>query len=187
MRTFVAIYPSPEAVEHLDAFLDVRRESGPFRWTHAAQWHLTLAFFNDVPPRSFDALIERLQATVQKRSPQRAAIVGGGAFPHAGWAKILWAGIEVDDSAELELLAKGCRTAGATTGAPPSGERFRPHLTIARIGRPIEATKWVRLLEGYRGPEWTIDEIALVESHLGEGPNKRPRHEIVETLPLGPG
>ena len=46
----------------------------------------------------------------------------------------------------------------------------------------IEATKWVRVLDAYRGPSWSIEEIALVESHLGEGPNRRPRHEVVATF-----
>ena len=36
-RTFVAIYPPAEAVEHLDEFLDVRREAGAFRWTDAGR------------------------------------------------------------------------------------------------------------------------------------------------------
>lgn len=184
MRTFVAIYPAPEAIEHLDAFLDARRQAGAFRWASPEQWHLTLAFFEDVPDRSFDALVDGLDAAVRKRSPQRATIAGGGAFPHVGGAKVLWAGVDVDDAAELSKLAKGCRAAGATVGVPPAGERFRPHLTLARISPPIEATKWVRLLDAYRGPDWTIDEVALVESHLGEGPNRRPRHEVVATFPL---
>jgi 2'-5' RNA ligase len=183
-RTFVAIYPPAEAVEHLDAFLDVRRESGSFRWTEPFQWHLTLAFFGDVPDWSFDALVEGLETAVGKRSSLTAAIAGGGAFPHVGRAKVLWVGVDVNDAAELEKLAKGCRAAGATVGAPPAGERFRPHLTLARINPPIEATKWVRLLDAYRGPSWRIDEIALVESHLGEGPKRRPRHEVVATFPF---
>jgi len=182
---FVAAYPPPEALADFDDFLVPRREHGDFRWTPIGQFHLTMAFFDDVPDRSLDAMVEALQAAAQKRRPLEAAIAGGGAFPHAGWAKVLWAGVEVDDPAELEKMANGCRTAGATTGAPPSGERFRPHLTVARIGRPIEATKWVRLLDGYRGPAGTIDKIALVESHLGESPGRRPRHEIVETFALG--
>jgi len=183
-RTFVAIYPSPEAIEHLDEFLDVRREAGSFRWTEPFQWHLTLAFFDNVPDRSFDALVEGLEAAVGKRSAMTAEIAGGGAFPHVGRAKVLWAGVDADDAAELEKLAKGCRAAGATAGAPPAGERFRPHLTLARINPPIEATKWVRLLDAYRGPSWPIEEIALVESHLGEGPKRRPRHEVVATFPF---
>ena len=56
------------------------------------------------------------------------------------------------------------------------GKRFRPHLTVARCGRPTEVTAWVRLLDGYRGPAWQADRLTLVASHLGEGPRRRPRY-----------
>jgi len=179
-RMFVAAYPSPAAREHLEVFLEARREAGAFRWVVPEQWHLTFAFFADVPDRSLDVLVDGLERTTAKRSAIELAIAGGGAFPHVGRAKVLWAGLAVDDVAGLDRLAKGCRAAGARAGAPASGERFRPHLTLARITPPIEATKWVRLLDAYRGPEWPLDEIALVASYLGEGPRKRPRHEVVE-------
>ena len=70
------------------------------------------------------------------------------------------------------------------------GKRFRPHLTLARLGHPDNVTSWVRLLEAYSGPAWLVEEIALVASHLGEGPRRRPRHEVVGTYQLadrGPG
>ncbi len=183
-RMFVAAYPPPAAREHLEAFLVARQEAGAFRWTVPDQWHLTFAFFGEVPDRSLDLLVGGLEAAVKKRSAMHLSITGGGAFPHVGRAKVLWAGLDADDGEELNRLAKGCRTAGARAGAPPSGERFRPHLTLARINPPIEATKWVRLLDDYRGPDWLLDEIALVASHLGEGPRKRPRHEVLETFSL---
>src|SRR5512132_4030629 len=99
-RMFVAAYPSPEAVEHLDAFLEARREAGDFRWAPPEHWHLTLAFLNDVPDRSFDALVDGLEVAVGKRSALTAEIAGGGAFPHVGRAKVLWAGVNLDDAAE---------------------------------------------------------------------------------------
>jgi 2'-5' RNA ligase len=43
------------------------------------------------------------------------------------------------------------------------------------------------VLEAYRGPTWTATEVTLVESHLGEGPRRRPRYEVVGTFPLGRG
>lgn len=181
---FVAAYPPEFAVEDLEEFLDVRREHGRFRWTRPFQWHLTLAFLEQVPDRSLDDLIARLERAAAKRHAMSATIAGGGAFPHVGRAKVLWAGVETDAD-ELDKLATACRTAAARSGAPPSGERFSPHLTLARIGPPIEATNWVRLLDAYRGPTWELSEIALMASYLGEGPRKLPRHETVATLPLG--
>ena len=43
-------------------------------------------------------------------------------------------------------------------------------------------SSWVRLLDGYAGPPWTVEEFALIASHLGEGPRKRPRYELVESF-----
>ena len=48
-------------------------------------------------------------------------------------------------------------------------------------------SSWVRLLDGYAGPTWTVDELTLIESHLGEGPRKRPRYVVLETFPLDAG
>jgi 2'-5' RNA ligase len=60
-------------------------------------------------------------------------------------------------------------------------------VTVARLGHPQEVTSWVRLLDSYRGPTWTVDRIALVASYLGQGPRGRPRYEVVEEFLCGKG
>ncbi|HET8559234.1 MAG TPA: RNA 2',3'-cyclic phosphodiesterase [Marmoricola sp.] len=183
---FVAVRPPEAAVEDLDSFLEPRRPEGQFRWVLPEQWHLTLAFLEDVPDRALDELVERLERAARKRTALETAIAGGGAFPNVGRAKVLWAGLDLAerDREELRRLATGCRAAAAKSGIDLDGQRFRAHLTLARTGRPIEATRWVRLLDGYHGPGWQVAEIALVASYLGEGPRNRPRHETVRTFPL---
>ena len=181
----MAAVPPVAALEDLEEFLAVRREAGGFRWTVPEQWHLTLAFLSDVPDRSLDDLVERLARAARKRRPMRATIAGGGAFPNVGRARVLWAGLELDDPEELRRLSVGCRAAASKAGIEVAGERFKPHVTLARMGRPVEATSWVRVLDAYRGPAWDLDEITLIASHLGEGPRKRPRYEVVEVFPLG--
>ena len=187
---FVAAVPPLPVLEDLEEFLSVRRESAAFRWTVPDQWHLTLAFLADVPERALDDLVERLGRAARKRHPVRATIAGGGAFPNVRRAKVLWAGVEVDAVGfdareELRRLATGCRAAASKAGIEVAGERFKPHVTLARMGRPVEATNWVRLLDGYRGPSYDLDEVSLIASHLGEGPRKRPRYELLETFALG--
>jgi len=191
MRMFVAAVPPVAALEDLEEFLSVRREAAPFRWTVPDQWHITLAFLADVPDRAYDDLVERLTRAARKRQPMRATIAGGGAFPNVGRAKVLWCGVELDTAGldggeELRRLATGCRAAASKAGIEVAGERFKPHITIARTGHPVEATSWVRLLDTYRGPAYDVDEISLIASHLGEGPRKRPRYEVLETFPLHP-
>ena len=184
MRMFVAVIPPEEVVEDLDEFLSVRREAEGLRWTLPEHWHLTLAFLEHVPDRAYDDLVERLRRAAHKRSPQSAAVVGGGAFPHPDRAKVIWAGVELEDPVGLDQLATGCRAAASKAGVAVPGERFRPHLTLARTGHPTSATRWLRVLDAYRGPPFAITETALVRSHLGEGPNRRPRYEVLETFPL---
>ncbi len=151
---FVALVPPEEAVEHLDEFLEVRREAAPFRWTLAEQLHVTLAFLAKVPDRRFDDLVERLERAARRRTPVTTRFAGGGAFPDPSRARVLWGGLGLDDAGRTEVsrMATGARAAASKAGIDVTGQRFRPHVTLARLGRPTEVSSWVRLLDGYEGP-----------------------------------
>lgn len=187
MRMFVALTPPDAAVEHLDEFLAVRREAAPFRWSLPEQLHVTLAFLAEVPERRLDDLVERLGRAAKRRTPVPTRITGGGAFPDAARARVLWAGLDVDDAGRTELarMATGARAAASRAGIAVDGQRFRAHLTVARLGRPTEVSRWVRLLDGYAGPDWVADRLDLVASYLGEGPRGRPRYEVMESFDVG--
>jgi RNA 2',3'-cyclic 3'-phosphodiesterase len=184
---FVALLPPDEVVEHLAEFMGPRQEAEPgFRWTVPEQWHLTLTFMAKVPDRRFDDLLDRLTRAAARRTPFDLALAGGGAFPNPARAKVLFTGVDAGGHAEeLRRLATGAHAAAAKAGADVDGGRFQAHVTLARINRPVEATKWLRVLDAYRGPSWQASEITLIASHLGEGPRRRPRYEVVETFPLG--
>jgi len=186
LRMFVALQPPEDAIEHLDEFLDVRREAADFRWATTEQMHVTLAFLAAVPDRRVEDLVERLAHAAARRTAFDTRIRGGGAFPGPVDARVLWTGLELDERSGIELdrLATGARAAATTSGIEVGGGRFRPHVTVARLRRPSEVTRWVRLLEGYAGPEWRVDRVELVESFLGQGPRGRPRYETVDTFPL---
>ncbi|HEU5037936.1 MAG TPA: RNA 2',3'-cyclic phosphodiesterase [Nocardioides sp.] len=186
MRLFVALVPPDEVVEHLDSFLDVRRGAAAYRWATSEQFHVTLAFLAEVEERRLDDLGERLERAAAKRTAFEAAIAGGGAFPNAARARVLWAGLDLDEHGrtEIDRLATGCRAAAGRAGIAVDGQRFRPHVTVARLGRPAEVSSWVRLLDTYAGPRWLADRVTLVASHLGEGPRGRPRYVNVEEFTL---
>lgn len=198
---FVAVIPPEQVVGDLEEFLAPRRDahrtedraargSGrdrrepPLRWTLPEQWHLTLAFAADVPDRAYDDLVARLQRAARKRAPMAARVAGGGAFPNPARARVIYGSVETDGIG-MSRVATGARAAMAKAGAEVEGGKFHPHLTLARVSRPIEATRWIRVLEAYRGPQWQVEEISLVASYLGEGPRNRPRHEVVDTFALG--
>lgn len=187
VRMFAAVVPPPQAVDHLDAFLEVRRDAAPFRWASSDQLHVTLAFLAEVEERRLDDLIERLARAAAKRTALETRIAGGGAFPHVTRARVLWAGLGLDDDGrtELDRLATGCRAAAGRAGIAVDGQRFKPHVTVARMRFPAEISDWVRLLDGYAGPAWPVDRVTLIASYLGEGPRGRPRYEVVDEFELG--
>lgn len=190
MRCFVAVVPPVEVVEQIDAFWEPRREAADWRWTSPDQLHLTLAFLPRVAEYQLDELTERLSVAVARRGPLQVQISGGGAFPSVDRAKVLWAGVSatMDDGAdELARLAIGARNAAAASGVEVDGARFRPHLTLARIGHPEEVTRWLRVADTFTSAPFDVEEIALIASHLGEGARRRPRYERLADLPLGGG
>ncbi|HRL12297.1 MAG TPA: RNA 2',3'-cyclic phosphodiesterase, partial [Aggregatilineales bacterium] len=94
MRLFAALTPPAEALEHLDEFLEPRRAAGELRWVQADQVHVTLAFYESVPERKLDDLVERLARAAARRTAFETALTGGGAFPDVARAKVLWAGLD---------------------------------------------------------------------------------------------
>ncbi len=184
---FVALVPPGEVVDDLEEFLEPRRPAASFRWATPEQFHVTLAFLAEVEDRHLDELVERLGRAAARRTAFETRVAGGGAFPHAGGARVVWAGLDLDERGrtELDRMATGARAAASRTGIAVEGKRFRPHVTVARLGRPEEVSSWVRLLDAYAGPPWTADRFTLVASHLGEGPRGRPRYEVVEEFRLG--
>ena len=191
MRMFVAIEPSPDAVEHLDDFLAVRRESGPeVRWTSPSRWHLTLAFMGAAPERVVEDVVEGVGAVADRSAPVALAVTGGGCFPDVTRAKVLFAGVGGVDGvpgavAELGRLAPGVRSACAVAGAAPEGGAFVPHLTLGRFSWAHDATRWLRVFSTYAGPGWVASDVTVVASHLPRERGHGPRHEVLARLPLG--
>lgn len=187
LRLFAAVVPPPAAVEHLDAFLAPRRAAADFRWTATDHLHVTCAFMPAAAEWRLEEYVDRLAEGLAALPVPVLRVAGPVAFPNAGAAKVLAAGVVAESEgggAVLERIAGKARSAAVRSGIEVEGARFRPHVTIARM-RPTEVSNWVRLLETYVGPEWPAAEVAVVSSHLGEGPRRTPRYETLATVPVG--
>lgn len=187
----MAVLPPVDVVEELDEFLEPRRVavagSLPLRWTLPEQWHLTLAFLAEVPDRALDDLEVRLERAARRRTPFTLSLAGAGAFPHVAGAKVLYAAVtgEPEAAEELRRLAVGCRAAATKAGIAVDGARFTPHVTLARSRRPVSALRLAAALDTYASRSFPVEEIALVQSHLGEGPRGRPRYAVRASFSLG--
>jgi 2'-5' RNA ligase len=162
VRTFVAVRPPADAVDHLRAVL-------PTWPSPPERWHVTLAFLSEVddPAR----LVPRLAEVCIGRPPLELRLAGSGAFGRGG---PVWVGVEGDRAGLHSLagaVARACRDAGIDVERRP----YRPHVTVGRRGRPDPAR-----LAAYAGPSWTASEVELVASRLGPP----VEHQVLERVPL---
>lgn len=187
-RVFAAIVPPEDAVEHLDHFLDPRRDADDgLRWTRAEQLHVTLAFMESVEDHLVDAYVDRLADGLSGTPIPDLRLAGPVAFPDVASARALALGVQpVSEAADvvLERMAGRARNAAVVSGIEVDGGRFRPHLTVARLRQKADVTRWFHVLETYDGPAWPVYEVAVIASHLGEGPNRTPRYEVLAEIPL---
>jgi RNA 2',3'-cyclic 3'-phosphodiesterase len=186
MRLFVAIAPPAAVLDELDALAGpLRTGRQDLRWTSREAWHVTLAFLGQVDEAAAARLPPRLERAAHRHDAFRLAFSGGGAFPSATRANVLWSGLSGDRGA-LARLAESVAAGASRAGAPPpdKGRRFRPHLTLARCRTPADVTELVAALAGHEGPPWTADRIHLVRSRLGA--TEHPRYATLGSWTLCP-
>jgi RNA 2',3'-cyclic 3'-phosphodiesterase len=153
VRLFVGIYPPEDVCRHLWHRL-TDGGSRHVRLTPIERWHITLAFLGEVEPGRLPDVERALDEVAVPRGLE-LRLRGGGRFGR-GRSAALWAGVD----GELGELHRDVRD---RLGVAAS--EFTPHLTVAYRDDPV-----VRLaLDGYGGPSWRLNEIALVRSVPGEG------------------
>ena len=177
----MAVDPSAAACEHLAAAVSgLRGAPGEPRWTAPERWHLTLLFLGAVPDRQVPDLVAALGPEVSAGPPGRLRLAGAGRFGSAGRPQVAWIGLDGDVAALGDLATRLARAARRLR-LEVEDRPFRPHLTIGRWrpGHPADGTLLDRLA-GYRGPEWPVGEVRLLESRLGP----TPTHEVLATWPV---
>ena len=179
MRLFVSVDLPADVREHLRSRTGPLRDAMPgWRWAPTEHWHLTLAFLGEVAEERVNELTRRMGLAARRHEPFDLRLGGMGAFSNARRAKVLWAGVEGDRDALKALADSVC--AGARRAKIDLEERrYRPHVTLGRRRAPVDIRD--SLGPGYQSPPWRVEEVVLVESHLGSS----VRHEVRERFPLG--
>ena len=157
MRLFVAVAPPPAARAHAGAAVDAVRPRHPqLRWIPPERWHLTLAFYGEVPDADLDGTVAMVGRRLRRQVAPMLSLRGAGQFSR----RALWLGI----GGELETLRALARA--VTFERRPD----RPHLTVARLRGGTDAAAAAAELGGYEGPEWVAATVHLVRSRLGPSP-----------------
>jgi 2'-5' RNA ligase len=175
VRLFFAV-PAPEARALAEAAQDAisgLRASLP----DPEGLHLTLAFLGNQDPGQVEALLALGRAAASRCAPFPLRTAGLGGFPRTGAARLLYLAFEPQP--RLDALAAHLREALRASGVAFDARPFRPHLTLARMREPLDASAL-----SLPGPplEFQVREAILYRSLLLPGGS---RYEPLGSCPLG--
>ncbi|MDR1265348.1 MAG: RNA 2',3'-cyclic phosphodiesterase [Propionibacteriaceae bacterium] len=195
MRLFAALTPPEAVLDHLE--LALRQVAAPGLPPSAATalatpprnrraltprstWHITLAFFGQVPAGPATTLADQFSQVVAAHPPFALELSGAGSF--AG--RTAWIGLG-GEVARLKALMAALRELWPSQGDEDPGQSQRPHLTISRRAALPDWADPLKALAIYRGPAWQVVSARLIESKPGQGPGGHALYTTLAAADLG--
>jgi len=182
MRLFAAIVPPAAVLDHLATALDQvipRRAGQRDPLLPRSNWHITLAFFGQVPSGHLPELAEGLAEITADWPSFELELAGAGSFS----ARQAWIGVGGDVATLKRLMS-----AVGEVWFQPTEDRprrsHRPHLTFSRAVVQGDLRDQLRALTVYRGPSWTVTSVDLLESKLGQGAGGHSHYAAVASAML---
>lgn len=161
MRSFlgIPIVPPPALLQHVAT---AKESLDGFRIVSPDKWHLTLAFMPQLLRAEAATLIERCSEILHGQPEFRISVNGFGAFPSTRNPSVVWLRLTSD----REVLSLYSALASCLPVSP--GERFHPHITIARrAGRFGRSRGHMAFPDQSFAPiDLTVNFVALFESLL---------------------
>lgn len=163
IRCFVSL-PVPEDVA--DVLDDWTTPIPGLLWIPSENYHVTLAFLGDVSPQDlvdYDAALAGVRAEAPTVTARDRGWFGGEK------PRLLFAKID-PDPVLLDLRAKIWR-ALESAGFAPRHERYRPHVTLARLNARDDRAAGLEWTKGGADApvSWRPDYFALYQSDLHPG------------------
>ncbi len=179
LRLFLGIeVPAPVELAVVSAIRPWREVFPDARWVPPQNWHVTLKFLGRTPASLVSWVGETVEGIVAVHAPVTLSVGGLGAFPSAGRARVLWAGLDDPEDGLGALVAD--LESGLVGEFRAEVRRFHPHVTVARSEPPL------RLPEAYAetsfvSSPFVAERVVLYRSHL-EG--RTTRYEPLRTFSL---
>lgn len=181
MRLFVAVELDVDAREALArGVLAAQRVAAPgVRWIAPDNWHFTLQFLGDTDEARLPPLRDALRRAAARHATFDMVLAGVGAFPRPDHARVVWVGVSTG-GLPLTALASDVARETAPLGFAPETRAFQPHLTVARLKRPVSVEHTLAALT-FPSLSQTVREIALYRSHLAPS---GARYEVLDRAAL---
>jgi RNA 2',3'-cyclic 3'-phosphodiesterase len=179
LRLFVALDP-PDALR--GALAAVQGDLTVGRRLDPDSFHLTLAFLGEVDPDTAEEVHVALEVLSAPGFSLALSGIGtlGGEPPAVGVA-------EVADAGPVTALHRAVRRALRSAGVELARQRFRPHVTLARLPRRMHGGElgdlrmFLARNGGFRADPFQVTSFALYASTLSPG---GALHEELARYPL---
>lgn len=171
MRLFVALEPPAAVRDALASWAEAAvGEDRRLRLVAADALHLTLAFLGERPEADVAALAPALARALSRAVPPRDAHVEAPLWLSPRRPHVLTVAV-ADPSGRLAALQERVVAACAeATDFVPEARRFRPHVTVARVGRDAHVRPRVLpSLPAVACAPWATGGVTLLRSHAGGG------------------
>lgn len=169
MRLFVGIDLPYEVRRNLELLLQMLRRKAELQWSPPSNLHVTTKFIGEWPEQDLAILKEAL-AGIPAPGEFRVDIQGLGWFPDERNPRVFWAGIRAGE--QLLELARATEAACEELGIARENRPYSPHLTLARIRRPVDLStvrKAIESLPSDHFGRFTASHFHLYESKLRPG------------------
>ncbi len=155
----------------------------PFRWVHPSHLHVTLKFLGEVPESLLPTLHQAMQRAAIGQKSFTLVAHALGCFPHPSRPRILWLGLDDPQRALLPLYQRMELTLMAR-GFPTDERPFHPHVTLARIRKPVRCEAFPPLLAKHddrRFGDIPVRALHLFQSQLSPA---GAMHTMLHSVPL---
>jgi 2'-5' RNA ligase len=184
-RLFIGVRVSMVTLNDLSAAAETlarRAQQAGIRisWVAPASYHVTLKFLGSTRPEAVTAVGDALRRGALGVPPFSFRTERLGAFPSAGRATVVWAGID-DRSNSLTRLAEAIDREMEGVGYAPERRRFHAHVTLGRVREPADVGQVLLPLSEQVFSETRVSEVLLFESVMKAGGSE---YSVVDKIAL---
>lgn len=173
IRVFIAIELPAELRQELARLQTMLKTANlpQIKWVKPNGIHLTLKFLGNIPVSDTDRITQAMTDAATQISPFYLETEALGAFPNLKRVQVVWVGLggETDKLKQLQQLIEINLT---RLGFAAEQRPFKPHLTLARLGKDTSPEEQRQLgeliasIDSRTGKKIKVDRINLIKSQL---------------------
>lgn len=167
MRAFLAVDLDESLKEKVLEVQEKLKEADAIvKFVEKENLHFTCKFFGEISQKKADKIVKIIEEKIRKFESFKIKIKGSGVFPHFGYIRVIWLGLE--DAEYFSGILKELDEEFVNLGFKKE-RSYTPHLTIGRVKgskNKEELVSKIKELEEIEVGPMEISKISLKKSEL---------------------